>query len=92
MVIAFAKDRKAWILIILAALLILLTDTVSAQIIKPLVGRLRPCNEPEFKDSVKLLVQCGSGFSFLSAHATNHFGLAVLFIQYFKPYFSLKWL
>jgi undecaprenyl-diphosphatase len=91
-VVAFIKDRKAWILLILAALVILLTDTISAQVIKPLVGRLRPCNDPGFKDSVRLLVHCGSGFSFLSSHATNHFGLAILFIQYFRKWFSSKWL
>ncbi len=90
--VAFIKDRKVWILLILAALVILLTDTLSAQVVKPLFGRLRPCNEPGFKDSVRLLVDCGSGFSFISSHASNHFGLAILFIQYFRKWFPFKWL
>ncbi len=52
-------------------------DTVSSRVIKKSVQRLRPCNDPELKDDVKLLVECGVGYSFTSSHATNHFAVAV---------------
>lgn len=57
------------------ALTFLLTDQVSAHLIKSIVHRTRPCNNPDI--DVRLLVEhCGSGFSFVSAHAANSFGMA----------------
>lgn len=70
------KMQGLWI-ILLTVLVVVLCDQISASLIKPLVGRLRPCNNPEIQDQVQLLVGCGSGKSFPSAHATNHFGVAV---------------
>lgn len=70
------KIRGLWVML-LAVLVIILCDQISSSVIKPLVGRLRPCNNPSIQDQVKLLVHCGSGKSFTSSHATNHFGIAV---------------
>ncbi len=69
---------KGWASLGLLLLVFLLCDQASASVIKPIVERLRPCNDPDFRDYVRLLVHCGSGFSFVSSHATNHFGLAAL--------------
>lgn len=55
----------------------MLCDQLSAGVIKKIVQRLRPCKTPELLDTINLLVPCGSGKSFVSAHATNHFGIAV---------------
>lgn len=65
-------------------LTVLLSDQISASIIKPVVQRLRPCQNPEL--SVKLLVICGSGFSFVSSHASNHFGIAIFLGQRFARF------
>ena len=65
-------------------LTVFLSDQISASIIKPMVQRLRPCQNPEL--SVKLLVSCGSGFSFVSSHASNHFGIAVFLGQRFRRF------
>lgn len=62
-----------------AALLVIVSDQVSANLIKNTVQRLRPCNEPSLAGMVHNIVGCGSGFSFISAHATNHFAIAVFF-------------
>lgn len=51
-------------------------DYTSASIIKPLVARVRPCNDPNLQAMLHRLVDCGSGYSFPSAHATNHFAMA----------------
>ena len=57
------------------AITFLLTDQLSAHLIKSIVNRLRPCNNLEI--GARLLLQhCGNGFSFVSAHAANSFGLA----------------
>ena len=54
-----------------------LTDLLSSQLIKPMVGRIRPCNDPELMGKVNLLVSyCGANGSFTSSHAANHFGMA----------------
>jgi len=54
-----------------------LADLTSSRLIKQNVERLRPCNEPEIKEQVNLLVHCGGGYSFTSSHAANHFAVAV---------------
>jgi membrane-associated phospholipid phosphatase len=51
-----------------------LSDQISAQLLKPLVARVRPCH---VIDGVRLLVDCSQGLSFPSSHAANTFGQAV---------------
>ena len=55
---------------------IALTDQISSHLLKPWIGRLRPCH---VLDGVNLLVGCGGGKSMPSSHAANAFGQAVLF-------------
>ena len=54
-----------------------LADFLAAGVIKHAVGRLRPCNTPGLREQLDLLTGCGPGLSFPSAHAANHFALAV---------------
>ncbi|MFN0292703.1 phosphatase PAP2 family protein [Pedobacter helvus] len=76
--------KKAGLIIIGGVLLTFaLGDGISAKIIKPNVGRIRPCNEIRLADQIIHRVHCGSGKSFPSAHATNHFGIAVFLIGVF---------
>jgi membrane-associated phospholipid phosphatase len=87
----YRKYNKQTIWIILgAALLILISDQVSANLIKNTVQRLRPCNDPLLQSQVHLLVHCGAGYSFISAHAANHFALAFFVIGHFTEH--RKWL
>ena len=68
--------QKTLMLIALGAATILLSDQTS-NLFKHQVHRLRPCNNPELKDGVRLLIEsCGVGYSFVSAHAANHFAIA----------------
>ena len=53
-----------------------LADHISAFILKPLIGRIRPCNDPAMAGALHLLVPCGGGLSFPSSHASNHFAMA----------------
>jgi len=59
-------------------------DQISAQVIKPWVGRVRPCYELE---NVRLLVGCGGRFAFPSSHATNIAGFTTLFLFFYPK----KW-
>lgn len=52
------------------------SDLASSRVVKPAVQRLRPCNNPDLRADVHLLVHCGSGYSFTSSHAANHFAVA----------------
>jgi undecaprenyl-diphosphatase len=90
----------AWLLLIwkggkpgrTAALLMIpvltLSDQLSSSVIKPLVGRLRPCHTLE---NFRLLVGCGGGLSFTSSHAAN-FSAAGALLVYFLPKQYYIWL
>ncbi len=79
-VVWFNAKPYFWYIVFGAVTLIAATDTVSSKVIKPAVARVRPCNDPQVKIYVRPIVACGSGYSFTSSHATNHFGLACFFI------------
>ena len=82
---AVRKGRNtAWPFIILSLLTFAVTDSLTAQVLKPLFGRLRPCYDPEMHDVVRGLVDCGGLYSMPSNHAANHFGLAAFW------YFSIR--
>lgn len=53
------------------------TDYTSSSIIKPIFKRTRPCNDETFLEAIRGLVHCGSGYSFPSSHAANHFAMSV---------------
>ena len=61
------------------------TDVVSARVLKPSVERLRPSHEPSLADQIHLVEERpgelyrGGRFGFVSSHAANHMGVAVLF-------------
>jgi len=58
-------------------------DMTSSRLIKPHAERLRPCNDPRLSAQMISRVPCGSGYSFPSAHATNHFAIALFLISIF---------
>lgn len=75
--------KQGIIMILFLAMTFGISDFISSSIIKPNVQRLRPCNETEIKTKVNNLVDCGTGYSFPSSHATNHFAIAVFLIMMF---------
>ena len=77
------RGRITFAILIITTILI---DAVAAQIIKPMIGRIRPSHAiPEL---INLLVPPGGKFSFVSNHAANAFGLSVI-LGYFYP--AWKW-
>ncbi|RYD82879.1 MAG: phosphatase PAP2 family protein [Sphingobacteriales bacterium] len=80
---------KGFYILLFGLLTFLLSDQLSSHIIKPLVERLRPCNDPFFSQFVRSLIPCGSGFSFPSSHATNHFAFSVFLISIIP--FRMRW-
>lgn len=73
-----------WILFFISTIAI--TDMTGTYIFKHNVERLRPCSDPDFFFHVRLLVDhCSGGYSFVSNHAANHFGMATFLFLTFKP-------
>ncbi|MBN4076521.1 phosphatase PAP2 family protein [Gemmatimonas aurantiaca] len=63
-----------------------IADQLSSAVLKPLIGRLRPCHNPMFTDALNLLVHCGAGKSFPSSHAANSFAVVSFFA--FAPLYN----
>lgn len=67
------------------------TDFTSASILKPLIGRLRPCHDPALRFAINNIAGCGGIFSMPSSHASNHFGLAAFWFCVIKETLNRKW-
>lgn len=70
------KWKKGLVWVLILAAVVGLSDQISSQWIKKNVQRPRPCNNTEIRAEVRLRTDCGSGYSFTSSHATNHFAIA----------------
>jgi membrane-associated phospholipid phosphatase len=73
-------------------------DFTSAEIVKPLVHRLRPCADSIVsKTDIERVIDkngyvaCGSGYSFPSTHATDHFAMAFFMIMLFHKRWRWVW-
>lgn len=90
--VALNYGKKGWWWSLAFVCTIALADITSSRVIKETIERLRPCNDPFFFDRVRLLIKaCGSGYSFTSSHAANHFGMATFVSLTFYPTFK-KWI
>jgi len=69
--------KKGWLWCAFFLITFVISDQISAHLLKPHFHRLRPCNNPALKSIIHLIVECGNGYSFPSSHATNHFALAI---------------
>lgn len=70
--------EKGWLTVAALILTVAFANLLSSELIKKTVQRLRPCNDRAFRMEVILrLPSCGSGYSFPSSHATNHFAAAM---------------
>ena len=83
-----------WVLLAIA-ISITLTDQLSVKLFKDVFLRYRPCYNLEIQDIVHLVKDsCGGKYGFVSSHAANFAGLAMLFgkllhKQYPKAYIIL---
>ena len=82
--------KKSWLVICVTLAVVGLSDFISSGIFKPFFHRLRPCQNPELANQIHHIITCGSGFSFISSHAANHFALAIFLGLIFKE--KIKWL
>ncbi|MEX2595855.1 MAG: phosphatase PAP2 family protein [Salibacteraceae bacterium] len=82
----FGWKRTAYILLAII-INVVLTDQISVMM-KEYFLRLRPCHEAGFKEMLLLADGCGGKYGFVSSHAANTMGLAVLVLMILKN----KWM
>ena len=89
--VAMNMPKNKWWWILFAAILPVVTNYVSSDIIKEHIIRLRPCNDPEMASALRFLLSYRpQSSSFTSSHATNHFGLATFFYFTLRDVFGKK--
>ena len=81
---SYLGRNKGWLMAIGLVLAVGAADFTSSALIKKNVKRIRPCNDIELRDHVRLRIDhCGSGYSFTSSHAANHFAVAVFLTGFY---------
>jgi undecaprenyl-diphosphatase len=65
-----------------------LTDLISTQIFKEYIQRPRPCWDNFTASHVRMLIPCSHAYSFVSSHATNHFGMSAFIFITLRNFFS----
>jgi undecaprenyl-diphosphatase len=81
-------EKSSFVIVVIIFILgIVMSDQISAHVLKPFFGRPRPCQILD----IQPLVDCGTGYSFPSAHASNYFTLAFL-IQFFLSGYKFKFI
>ena len=98
MIIAFIVWKLRWRAIYtLVAIIsvIIVADRFTSGFMKPYFQRLRPCHEEAIQDLIHMVTGCGGQFGFVSSHAANSFGLAMITWLIFRntyPQFGLIFL
>lgn len=82
--------KKSYYPILFLFLTVGMADATSNRLFKKNVQRLRPCNEVTLVEKT-VRVRCGSGYSFTSNHAANHFAISTFLYLLFRVY-RKKWL
>lgn len=79
------QKLQSWITILAVIVLVVLCDQISTEVFKYGFERLRPTHDPVLKDFVKIVNGYRGGkYGFVSSHATNTMGIAVLFSLLFR--------
>ena len=79
------------IIIMLLATTAGFADFTSATLIKHQVQRLRPCRDPVVGLTDINRIPCGTGYSFPSTHATDHFAMAIFLCLVFGKKWHWVW-
>ena len=75
-ILRYGKKGAVWVVGFL--LTAVLSDLVSSQVIKQVIFRLRPCQDPDVASTLRFFINyCPQSSSFTSSHATSHFAQAM---------------
>ena len=83
--------KKWWIVLLMAAFVVFMSDQTSVHLFKNVFERLRPCHDPALEGMVHTVNgRCGGLYAFVSSHATNVFAMGT-FLLILLPDFR-KWM
>ncbi|HEX37242.1 MAG TPA: phosphatase PAP2 family protein [Candidatus Cloacimonetes bacterium] len=80
------EKKQALIVLGLVIIAVALSDLIAYRIIKPLVGRMRPCHPQFFIEGGRFLGGYKTSFSFPSNHSMNIFTAATVFSYFYRKY------
>jgi membrane-associated phospholipid phosphatase len=83
--------KNALAFIVLSVVTVAITDSLTAQVLKPIFARPRPCHDTEMAAYLRGLVSCGGLYSLPSNHAANHFGMAAFWYYSIRSINGKKW-
>jgi undecaprenyl-diphosphatase len=83
--LGWAKRWQLVIMILFVVISVTLTDQTSVHLFKNVFMRLRPCHESSLEGLVHLVNnKCGGKYGFISSHAANSFGVAMLLLMWIR--------
>jgi undecaprenyl-diphosphatase len=89
--IIYRAHWKTISILLLLAVVIFLTDRISAGLLKPWIGRLRPSHNLELESLLHFVNNYKGGlYGFVSSHATNAFGIATFLWLILRK--SINWI
>ncbi|HLK30981.1 MAG TPA: phosphatase PAP2 family protein [Puia sp.] len=78
-------SKKGWWWSFALIMTAITSDLFSSSVMKQLIFRLRPCQDPAISQYVRVLVSyCPQSSSFTSSHACNHFSVAMFIFMTMK--------
>jgi membrane-associated phospholipid phosphatase len=86
LIIIFLTWKMRWVgarIIFVCLIVVVVNDMTGNYLVKKTVKRERPCHNSELLTQFKPLIDCSSGYSFASNHASNHFALALTMSMFF---------
>jgi undecaprenyl-diphosphatase len=92
LLIIYKFKKRSLLILITITLMIIATDQFSSLLLKPLVGRLRPCYNESLAHLLHMIKDCGGRYGFISSHASNSFGAAMMLWMLFRKQFNDFWL
>lgn len=85
--------KEGWLIMVGLLLSVLLSDQITASVMKPFFQRLRPSQEPSIQGILHLVNDYHGGlFGFASSHAANTTGVALFIFLLFKETHRWIWL
>ncbi len=80
------------LILLYVGLVIFLADRISAGLLKPWIGRLRPSHEPGLEGLLHIVNGYRGGlYGFVSSHAANAFGIATFLWLVLRQHISWVW-
>ncbi|MFR9164867.1 MAG: phosphatase PAP2 family protein [Dysgonomonas sp.] len=75
---------------IILILVTVVANSIINNIVKVIIQRPRPCQNEELEATIRVLEDCGTRYSFFSAHSSNAFCLAICTALFFRnKYYSV---